>query len=276
MFIYCIVNSETLKIYIGQHKGSNLQKYLQTKFSDARKGRSGSSHLFNAMRKYSKSVWSIHPLIPNLQTREECDYWEKVLINALNSQHHRVGYNIKAGGAGNVNGGEIFRKTMSDAMTAYYAAGGIAGMTGKKQTEKWRAGVAERVVRMTATIREKVAAGELTNGMTGKKHSEISKQKNSDAHKGKQAGDKNPFFGHKHSEESKKKNSKAHQKPWSPKRRATYDAGHPPKIKPAPEETKQRQSDAAKRRWASSIARQEQSARLKGIPKPRPQSPVRT
>ena len=48
MFIYVIVCSETLKIYIGQHKGNSLQKYLQTKLSDAKHRRGGRSHLFGA------------------------------------------------------------------------------------------------------------------------------------------------------------------------------------------------------------------------------------
>jgi len=100
MFIYVIVCSETLKIYIGQHKGNNLQKYLQTKQSNARRNSGTRSHLFAAMRKHPKDSWSIHPLVSDLQTREECDYWEKLLIKALKAQHPEVGYNICRGGEG--------------------------------------------------------------------------------------------------------------------------------------------------------------------------------
>ena len=32
MFVYVIVNNESLKIYIGQHKGDDLGKYLSKKF----------------------------------------------------------------------------------------------------------------------------------------------------------------------------------------------------------------------------------------------------
>src|ERR1019366_4488054 len=98
MFIYCIVNRATLKIYIGQHKGVNLQKYLRQKLSHAAHGISKQSHLYSAMRKHPKQVWSIHPLISDLQTREDCDYWEKVLIRALNARNVEVGYNIGVGG----------------------------------------------------------------------------------------------------------------------------------------------------------------------------------
>jgi hypothetical protein len=100
MFVYVIVNSETLKIYIGQHKGNNLRKYLQDKFADAKYRQNKRSHLYAAIRKYDRSVWSIHPLISDLSTREECDYWEKTLIEALNAQNPEVGYNICRGGEG--------------------------------------------------------------------------------------------------------------------------------------------------------------------------------
>ena len=100
MFIYAIVNSATLKIYIGQHKGKSLQKYLQDKLSAAKIGQNQRSHLFASMRKHPRDVWSIHPLISDLQTREDCDTWERVLIQALKSQHPDVGYNICRGGEG--------------------------------------------------------------------------------------------------------------------------------------------------------------------------------
>ena len=100
MFVYVIVNSETLKLYVGQHKGKNLRQYLQEKLSEARHGFSGRSHVYSSMRRHSKEVWSIHPLISDLQTREECDHWERVLIKALKSQHPDVGYNICRGGEG--------------------------------------------------------------------------------------------------------------------------------------------------------------------------------
>jgi len=103
MFIYTIVNSENLKLYVGQHKGNNLQKYLQTKLSDSRHHRNESSHLFRAMRKYPKSVWSIHPLLSDLQTRDEVNDREQFYIRVLKTQHPDVGYNIRLGGEGYSN-----------------------------------------------------------------------------------------------------------------------------------------------------------------------------
>src|ERR1700676_1522992 len=100
MFVYVIVNSETLKIYVGQHKGTNLRKYLQTKLSNAKRNSGTRSHLVASMRKHPKEVWSIHPLLSDLQTREECDEWERHYIKVLKAQHPDIGYNICRGGEG--------------------------------------------------------------------------------------------------------------------------------------------------------------------------------
>ncbi len=101
MFIYLIVNHETGKYYIGQHKGNNLQKYLKTKLSSARHQKSGKSHLFNSMRKYPQStLWSIHALRSDIQTREELDETERDFIKFLRSQDPEYGYNICRGGEG--------------------------------------------------------------------------------------------------------------------------------------------------------------------------------
>jgi hypothetical protein len=100
MFVYVIVNSETLKIYIGQHKGLNLRQYLQQKWYEAHKYLSHRSRLYASMRKHPRESWSIHPLQAELQTRAECDDWEKHYIKVLKTQHPDVGYNICRGGEG--------------------------------------------------------------------------------------------------------------------------------------------------------------------------------
>jgi hypothetical protein len=102
MFIYAIVCSETLKIYIGQHKREDLQHYLQQKWYRAHTNakRERRSYLYNAMRKYPRESWSIHPLISGIENRKELDEWEQLLIYALKAQHPDVGYNICDGGEG--------------------------------------------------------------------------------------------------------------------------------------------------------------------------------
>ncbi len=138
MFIYVIVNSETLKIYVGQHKGNDLGKYLSRKFWDANHHTSGTrSHLYASMRKHPREVWSIHPLISGLQTREECDYWERLLIKALNAQNPEVGYNICDGGEGHTGPlSEETRRKISESNKQFWAQ--CSEETRYKATEHFR------------------------------------------------------------------------------------------------------------------------------------------
>ena len=99
MFIYVITNSDTGKVYIGQHKGHNLKKYLQDKLSHA-KYRRGKSILFSSMRKHPKDVWPIEPIFEGVQTREELDRLERLLIALYDTRNPEVGYNICKGGEG--------------------------------------------------------------------------------------------------------------------------------------------------------------------------------
>src|SRR5208282_5363731 len=100
MYIYLIVNHITGKYYVGQHKGEDLKRYFQKKFSAARHA-CGSSHLFNSMRKHPLPCdWSIHALLSDIQTRPELDAYEKDFIAFLHSQDPEYGYNICRGGEG--------------------------------------------------------------------------------------------------------------------------------------------------------------------------------
>ena len=221
MYVYVIVNSETLKIYIGQHKGTNLRKYLQTKFSDAQHQLRLRSRLYRSMRKYPKQVWSIHPLISDLQTREECDYWERLLIKTLNTQHPDVGYNICRGGEGFTGlHTEEQKRNLSEKSKAWHA-----GLTEEKRQEQNRKislatmGVPrphsiEAEAKRQAAFQLAVAQGKTKSyGMQGKKHSEETLTKMRIA-----ATDRviTP--------EAKKNMSASHTgKPWSAKRRAAYN-----------------------------------------------------
>lgn len=100
MFVYVIVCSETLKIYVGQHKGPDLGKYLSKKWFDAHRYAAKRSHLYAAMRKHPRDSWSIHPLVSGIEDKKELDETEQLLIYALNAQHPDVGYNICDGGEG--------------------------------------------------------------------------------------------------------------------------------------------------------------------------------
>jgi hypothetical protein len=101
MVVYIIVCSETLKLYIGQHKYEDrLNQYLASKFWDAHRATTKRSYLYNAMRAHSRDSWSIHPLVSGIETKTELDEAERLLIYALKSQHPDVGYNICDGGEG--------------------------------------------------------------------------------------------------------------------------------------------------------------------------------
>lgn len=106
MYIYLIVNHVTGKLYIGQHKGNNLKKYLQQKFGQSkyelkRKGHGSGSYLFNSMRKHlNQSDWSIHSIFSDIETKAELDQLEKDLIKALRATDPEIGYNICRGGEG--------------------------------------------------------------------------------------------------------------------------------------------------------------------------------
>ena len=101
MLIYLIVNHETGKYYVGQHKGNNPRKYLSQKFYHAQKGVSKNSKLYNSMRKHpNHSVWSIHALRADIQDRAELDQTEREFISFLRSQDPEFGYNICRGGEG--------------------------------------------------------------------------------------------------------------------------------------------------------------------------------
>ena len=101
MFIYLIVNRETGKYYVGQHKGKSLRKYLQQKFHHAQSGISKGSHLFASMRKHpDQKVWSIHALRSDITDRAELDQTEKDFIAFLRATDPEYGYNICLGGEG--------------------------------------------------------------------------------------------------------------------------------------------------------------------------------
>jgi hypothetical protein len=101
MFIYLIVNHITGKYYVGQHKGNNLKKYFQQKLGHAKRGESKRSYLYNSMRKHpDPSIWSIHALLSDIQTKPELDQHERNFIAFLKSQDPEYGYNICRGGEG--------------------------------------------------------------------------------------------------------------------------------------------------------------------------------
>jgi hypothetical protein len=93
----------TGKYYVGKHKGTDLQKYLKSKFKSANAQldirKKYKSHLFCAMRKYPcASDWRIHGVMPTLMDETLAYKWETELIALLRSRDREVGYNLSPGG----------------------------------------------------------------------------------------------------------------------------------------------------------------------------------
>jgi hypothetical protein len=152
MFIYLIVNHVTGKYYVGQHKGNNLKKYLQQKFGHAKRGESSRSYLYNSMRKHpDHSVWSIHALLSDVQTKVELDAFECDFIAFLKSQDPEYGYNIARGGEG---GGMLGHKHSLETIEKIRVAN-----AGKQQYPRTPENEAKRIAGFYASVEERMAAG---------------------------------------------------------------------------------------------------------------------
>jgi group I intron endonuclease len=216
MYIYVITNSATGKIYIGQHKGNNLKKYLQTKLSDAAKFRGGKSRLYNSMRKHPKEVWSIEPLISDIQTKPELDRWERLLIALFDTRNPEVGYNICKGGEGftGTHSEESKKRMSARAIEAWdrdpqrkldmsaLKSGVPRTLDVRTRISKSNTGK-EHTLETRAKLRE--ARFQQPDPRLGTTHSEATKKRISEA----KMGTPSAFKGRHHTDEAKEKNRQA-------------------------------------------------------------------
>jgi hypothetical protein len=186
MFIYVITNNITGKIYIGQHKGANLKQYLQKKFYWSRVQKTGSSYLYNSMRKHPDyKDWSIEPLM-EFDTKEELDLWETRLIALYDTRNPEVGYNICKGGEGRTGpqSEEAKRKIGLAAKKAWtspeYRANFTVKTLGHAVSDKVIAELKSRTV-SKASAETKL---KLSESHKGKVHSEGTRNKMSASHMG--------------------------------------------------------------------------------------------
>jgi group I intron endonuclease len=106
MHIYQITNTTNGKIYIGQHTGNDLEKYLYGNVRDAFKGSDGKPALFSAIRKYGRGSFKIESLVrvPDFDDKdlaqEQLNRLERFFIRTENSRNRNFGYNIAEGGEG--------------------------------------------------------------------------------------------------------------------------------------------------------------------------------
>jgi group I intron endonuclease len=212
MFVYIIVNLETLKIYVGKTTRSDLNKYLREKIWCAQTGRyRGRSHLFASMQKYPSTVWSIHPLFAG-RSDEEISTHEILLIKALKTQHPDIGYNICDGGEGHRTSPTLeSRAKMSKAAKIncnYLKA--TQAITGVPRPDNVRAKIskAHSGKCLSDETKRKLRKARLAqpDPRLGTHHSEETKKRISEVKKGSPSA----FRGRHHSAKSNEKNRRAH------------------------------------------------------------------
>lgn len=179
--IYCIENIENNKKYIGKSK--DIMRRFISHRSDLHRNRNKSSHLQKAFSLYGESAFSFYVI-------EECDISklderEIYYISILKTTDRNFGYNILDGGnsppdfTGKKHSEET-KKKMSES-----SKGKPGTWTGRKHTQEEK---------------DKISKANKGKILSDKTISLIKEAK-----KGKQLGDKNPFYGKSHSEETKLK-----------------------------------------------------------------------
>lgn len=103
MLIYIITNDINDKVYIGQTV-KTLEERKQDHFNTLRSG--GSTHIYNAMRKYGWEHFSF-AVLATAVTQDELDDLEDMYILKYDSIKH--GYNMMRGGRSNPMDSEIVR-----------------------------------------------------------------------------------------------------------------------------------------------------------------------
>lgn len=229
MVVYLITNKINGKRYVGQTINSIEHRWSQHIAHSRNPKRSGI--LCSAIRKYSEKEFEIRVLI-KCNSIEEANHRETYCIRLLNTLAPH-GYNLDGGGKNNVMHPDTKKKlsvahtgkkrgTFSDEHRRRISEankgqnlGGILSeetrlkisianrginspMFGKKQSEKWKAAIAE--------------ANKGNKYWVGRKHREDTKKKLSEKNKGRFLGLSNPFWNKKHTKESIDKMSKANDK----------------------------------------------------------------
>jgi len=161
------------KIYIGQHTGVDLHKYLRRNICDALNGDVSKPYLYNAIRKYGADCFIIEPLV-SVKTQEQLDAKEIELIATYESTDPLIGYNVSSGGRG-------------------------AGLGNKNCLDCHPS----EETRLKMSLAHKGHPGY----WLGKNHSEATRHRMSVVRKGRLG----TFIGRQHSEETKKRMSEAHR-----------------------------------------------------------------
>lgn len=106
MHVYKITDLTNDFIYVGQHCKENLEAYLQWNIKAAEGNRGNKKRLYRAMRAHGGKNFKIESLarlvdgLPVEDARELLDKIEILFIRCLRSNDPNIGYNLTAGGGG--------------------------------------------------------------------------------------------------------------------------------------------------------------------------------
>lgn len=198
-YIYAVIDLETDKKYIGQHKG---------KFSNTYYGRG--IYIKRAIKKYGKEHFKMK-LIDWAFSKEELDKLEVTWIKKMDCIYP-MGYNIAPGGDGNTNGSKYWLGKHHTQKTIEKIKQNHVGMKGKHHTEETkekmklgRIGKVNPMYGKSLSEKTKEKIRQSTLGIKKGPHSEKTKEKIRQTKLGKCIGKNNPFYGKHHSEKTKLK-----------------------------------------------------------------------
>ena len=112
-YIYCIINNENGKRYVGKTTGDDENKLYRWRqhVLNAKRGSIDCPKLYNAIRKYGEDSFSFNVILNC--PKDEVDLYEIVFIDLHKTTSDEYGYNISAGGDGILMTEEI-RKLIFD------------------------------------------------------------------------------------------------------------------------------------------------------------------
>jgi group I intron endonuclease len=208
MFVYVITNKINGKQYVGQHSGSDLNKYWKRNITWALNNQGHKVCLYNAIRKYGPESFSCLPIVL-VDSKEEMDLYEQILIQALDTKSPN-GYNLTDGGEGTPGHSvsEEGRRRMSAKKIGRpsHRKGSILSVETKLKISEAKTGV---------KLSEEHRAA-ITLGQIGGKRSDETKRKMSES--GKKGWEKRRLLAQPVSKETRRLMSEAHKKYWVNKR----------------------------------------------------------
>lgn len=99
MQIYLITNLNNGKKYVGQHEGSDLEKYWGWNVRRALRGSNKKPYLYAGIRKHGKASFKVETILL-VENKEQADYHETRFIKEWNTNDREYGYNLTEGGDG--------------------------------------------------------------------------------------------------------------------------------------------------------------------------------